>query len=334
MNAKVSVVIPNYNRSGLVNDTVRNVLTQSLRPHEVIVVDDGSTDQSVESLHAEFGDQIKIISQENAGPGAARNRGLDLVSGEFVWLMDSDDLASTNKLRAQWQRLVSARADVVYGPCARVFFDGDKVMLDGPVLQQQATPPNRTVLEWFMTDWSLVLQQCLFRKSVIDRAGRYNTRLRNGEDGEFFVRILNCGARVAFEDSSLTLYRCDDFGKLTGNGAANTTRIAHWATALLMMIESCGKDTEIITHKQLQDRLWNSIRDLERHFPEDTELINSLNSCLRLSRKQLKIRSFWNRIRKAARTRLGGTHWTPAYQVGPLTAQQRHLISQLGFDIL
>ena len=163
----VSVIIPNYNRTGLINETVRNVLAQSLCPYEVIVVDDGSTDDSVISLQAEFGDQIQIITQANQGPGAARNAGLNIATGEFVWLMDSDDLASLNKLETQVDALTRREADIVYSPWGRFFIDEASVKLSGPVLQQRCVPSRRSELDWFLTDWSLVFQHCLFRSSIL-----------------------------------------------------------------------------------------------------------------------------------------------------------------------
>ena len=133
----VSVIIPTYNRAGLVNQTVQNVLSQSLPPSEVIVVDDGSTDNTVDSLNREFGTQIHVVQQQNQGPGAARNAGLRLATGDFIWLMDSDDLASLNQLETQVDSLKRHSADVVYSPWARVWFKGNRLELDGPVLQQK-----------------------------------------------------------------------------------------------------------------------------------------------------------------------------------------------------
>ena len=221
----VSVIIPNYNRCGLVNETVRNVLGQTLPPYEVIVVDDGSTDNSVASLAEEFGDRIQLITQKNQGPGAARNVGLDRATGDFIWLMDSDDIASLNKLEVQVRALQEHSADVVYSPWARVFFRDSTVRLECPVLQQSAVPASRDVLTWFMTDWSLVFQHCLFRTSIIRKAGLYRTDMWTCDDSEYFVRILQAGARTIFEDRSLTLYRCDDHGKVTGSGFRSTRRM-------------------------------------------------------------------------------------------------------------
>lgn len=86
-----SVIIPIYNRFHLIERTLQSVLDQTYSNFEVIVIDDGSTDQSVELL-SKYSNCIKILSQVNAGPGAARNLGVEYSSGEYIAFLDSDDL--------------------------------------------------------------------------------------------------------------------------------------------------------------------------------------------------------------------------------------------------
>lgn len=329
----VSVIIPNYNRSGLVNETVRNVIEQSLPPHEVIVIDDGSTDDSVASLQAEFGNHIQLIQQSNQGPGAARNAGLDIATGEFVWLMDSDDVASLNKLETQVDALVKKEADVVYSPWARVFLEGSTLTLDGPVLQQRAVPSTRSELEWFLTDWSLVLQQCLFRREKLNQAGRYLLDLRNGEDGEYFVRVLLSDSKIVFDDRSLTIYRCDDHGKLTGGGCNPSVRVRDWAKCLLEMHKQTVKfNKHIVGHPEFQQRIWASIQELRARCPDESALIAELTS--RVQGNGLAFRALRTRVRKAIRTRVRKTHWSSAFQTGSLTAKQKQLVEQLGYSVV
>ena len=87
----VSVIIPTYNRAQLVCECVESVLAQEYEPKEIIVIDDGSTDDTAQAL-AQFSDRINCIRQENQGAAAARQRGLDSARGEFLSFLDSDDL--------------------------------------------------------------------------------------------------------------------------------------------------------------------------------------------------------------------------------------------------
>jgi glycosyltransferase involved in cell wall biosynthesis len=86
----ISVIIPSYNRRDLLLTCLDSVAEQSLLPNEIIVVDDGSTDGTIEAL--EKRDDIRLIVQENAGPGAARNRGANAATGQYIAFLDSDDV--------------------------------------------------------------------------------------------------------------------------------------------------------------------------------------------------------------------------------------------------
>ncbi len=86
----ISVVIPTYNRAHLIGECLGSVIAQSVAPHEIIVVDDGSTDNTAEVLE-EYGDRVTYVKQTNAGPGAARNNGIERASGDYIAFLDSDD---------------------------------------------------------------------------------------------------------------------------------------------------------------------------------------------------------------------------------------------------
>src|ERR1700716_602327 len=97
---RVTALIPTYNSGKYICDAVDSVLAQTFPAHEIIVVDDGSTDCTREVL-AKYKTKIKYIRQVNAGPPAARNTGIARATGEFVALLDSDDLWVPQKLKLQ-----------------------------------------------------------------------------------------------------------------------------------------------------------------------------------------------------------------------------------------
>lgn len=109
----VSVIIPTYNRAETVGRTIQSVIAQTYRPMEVIVVDDGSTDQTLEALNR-FGSEIKVILQTNRGPSAARNNGVAHSKGEIIAFLDSDDTWRNDKLENQI-RIMEAGGESV--PC-------------------------------------------------------------------------------------------------------------------------------------------------------------------------------------------------------------------------
>src|SRR5271155_324881 len=105
MNPKVSVVIPTYNRAEKVRKTVESVLAQSFTDLEVIVVDDGSSDETGQTLEHAFGDRIRYYFQPNQGVSAARNKGIEEARGEWIAFLDSDDLWEKEKLECQLDAL-------------------------------------------------------------------------------------------------------------------------------------------------------------------------------------------------------------------------------------
>lgn len=107
---KVSVIIPTYNRAELVQETIESVLRQSCRDYEIIVIDDGSTDNTEHALKR-FSSEIIYIKQENRGLNAARNRAIDLARGEYIALLDSDDLWRGFKLALEVS-LLDAHPDI------------------------------------------------------------------------------------------------------------------------------------------------------------------------------------------------------------------------------
>src|SRR4029450_5225599 len=94
---KVSVIIPTYNGAGFIGETIDSVLEQTYQDFELIVVDDGSTDETHKVLNS-YGDKLKICSQANRGVTAARNAGIQAASGELIAFLDHDDLWEKEKL--------------------------------------------------------------------------------------------------------------------------------------------------------------------------------------------------------------------------------------------
>jgi len=98
----LSVVIPTYNRASFLEETIDSVLAQTFQRFELIVVDDGSTDGTQEILSG-YGEKIRVITQANQGPSAARNRGIEEAKGEWIAFLDSDDAWKPDKLKKQIQ---------------------------------------------------------------------------------------------------------------------------------------------------------------------------------------------------------------------------------------
>ncbi|MEL7355043.1 MAG: glycosyltransferase family 2 protein [Cyanobacteria bacterium J06560_6] len=335
---KVSVIIPNYNRAAIVGDTIENMLRQSLRPYEVIVIDDGSTDDSVSVIRS-FGGRVHLIQQQNQGPGAARNAGLKVASGQFIQLMDSDDLASLNKLETQAQALIENRADIAYSPWAKVFIKKDSVELQDTVLQQQQLPISKTPVGHFLTGWSVVLQQCLLSALLVKRVGFYRTDMWTCDDSDFFLRMLLLKPKLAFSDASLTLYRQDDYGKVTASGATDIKRVEDWGRFLVSAYQGVNQHPWVqhsINQPKFLINVWKTLTLLEQFGSSDRALIRQLSEFLSVHSSifPLSIYSRFSEILKGVQQRVKGHRWPSAYQSGTVTVHQKTLLRELGFSVV
>ena len=126
---KVSVIIPVYNVEEYLGECLNSVVNQTFEDIEIICVNDGSTDNSLEILndYALRDNRIKVLTQENKRQGAARNLGMDKSSGVYVYFMDSDDYIDLNTIEKLYDNAVSNNSDIVVSKIARFTDDGDKI---------------------------------------------------------------------------------------------------------------------------------------------------------------------------------------------------------------
>ena len=410
MLADISVIIPAYNRAGLIGETLQSLLNQTVPAKEIIVVDDGSTDGTAETaleilksgeaekLKISEGNpwpEFKVIRQDNAGPGAARNRGLAEATGEFIHFFDSDDIAAPNKHEVQLQALLESGVDIAYGPwvkgrflsaeklkdflttddtdnhgyqknkhgnaqgiCAGDAFSnpftselardyektsptrsasgpacvlfadhgeigsaGGKQIADseeflegqlqaglqmdnqkgptiriandpsaageysssvpirdirgsnfslprnfvpeGPILQARGLP-HGDLVRALLTKWSIVPHVCLFRRSILEKAGGFPEDIWVGEDQLLFLRCLLAGAKVVHTPETMVYYRLgDDSGKLTATGAAQKRHARDWARFLLKANQEVKEKAEMLKAEKLKKE--GTTKDANQH---------------------------------------------------------------------
>ncbi len=188
----VSVVIPVFNRARLVLETLDTVAAQTWRPIELVVVDDGSTDNTSQAVQAWIGQKApkdgfraKLVRQEKRGAPAARNRGARESSGEFVQFFDSDDWMHPDRLAAVAGVFAETACDYVYtgfsGFCGEC-----KETVDRYIPEPRGDP---LVLLCFGRFWGNTLQFC-WRRALLGRIGPWNESLIVYQDYEYIARAL------------------------------------------------------------------------------------------------------------------------------------------------
>lgn len=184
---KVSIIIPTYNRAALVRRAVESVLQQSVEDIEVIVVDDGSTDrtkETIESIAVASRCPIRYIWKPNGGCASARNVGLREATGDAFIFLDSDDVFSPQAISSLVKVLQESGADFVYSPAIEVFSDGTQ-HLNLPV--SAARPDELAAAHFF--DQNVRNGAVLFRSHVVDTAGYVDESLQYNEDSDFLQRV-------------------------------------------------------------------------------------------------------------------------------------------------
>ncbi|MEW5983879.1 MAG: glycosyltransferase family A protein [Acidobacteriota bacterium] len=220
--ASVSVVIPTFNRASIVGEAVASALAQTHEPADVVVVDDGSTDDTASALDAYRG-RILYVRQQNAGPAAARNTGIRHTKSRYVAFLDSDDLWAPEKLRAQMSLFASDPSLAVVSCLARyVAFDGRTLAETGPP-QDTLRAGDRTGLRRLLLGNTVSGgSSAVVRRECLDDVGVFDEELWGVEDWDMWLRVAKKYS-IGFVNQPLTIMR---------SGAANLSATANVATML------------------------------------------------------------------------------------------------------
>lgn len=180
----VSVVIPNYNHGRFVGDAIRSVLNQIYQSFEIIVVDDGSTDNSREVV-AQFGNRVQYIWQQNKGLPGARNKGLLAACGKYIAFLDSDDCWLPAFLQTTLERL---EADLSLGAVHTGFFFMDSV---GGLLPQVGTyvVPDDQMYDRLLDGEFFMPSSVVVRRTCFEKVGLFDETLRFSEDWDMWLRV-------------------------------------------------------------------------------------------------------------------------------------------------
>ena len=246
----ISGIIPTYNRPLFLQEAIESVLSQTYRPIEVIIVDDGSTDdtpQRIRQLVEKEPDVIRSIRIDNRGPGGARDAGLRASKGEFIQYLDSDDLLMPNKFEVQVKALrENPKCGVAYGITRLI--DENGLELQCPYKssgeKREFLFPGLLVDRWWNTHTPL------YRRSVCDAVGPW-TNMRMGEDYEYDARVGALGTRLVFCNEIVSCHRDHESGRLT-RGVLTKAILMDHVRLIPKLYECAGKAGVLNDCKEMQ----------------------------------------------------------------------------------
>lgn len=209
MPSSVSVVIPAFNAQQYIGSAIDSALAQEGCEIEVIVVDDGSSDNTAEVVEA-YTDRVRYVKQANAGPAAARNLGVSLSTSDWIAFLDADDTWVSGKLQAQLKAASDGNADVVY---SNLLNSGDC----DSVAQTRSTKelPRGDIFEQLLYDNFIPLSSVLMRRQLLVDVGGFREDLLGTEDWDLWMRLASEGVLFEVVNEPLITYqwRADSLSK-------------------------------------------------------------------------------------------------------------------------
>lgn len=208
MKPLVSILIPAYNAEEWIASTLRSAVAQTWEPVEIIVVDDGSNDRTLEIARQFESDRLRVVANEHQGAAATRNLALSLSHGEFIQYLDADDLIAPDKIARQIEALGEngSRRTLLSGSWGEFVYRYYRSEFIPTALWCDLSP-----VEWLMRKMSLgVYMQTatwLLSRELAEAAGPWDTRLLGDDDGEYFCRVLLASTGVRFVPDAKVYYR-------------------------------------------------------------------------------------------------------------------------------
>jgi len=254
----VSVIVPAFNCADYIADSVTSALDQDYPNKEIIVVDDGSTDGTLDALSA-FEGRITVIQQQNSGSAVARNTGIKAAKGEFIAFLDSDDIWFPGKLAIQTEYMAShPEIGLVYHRWLVWELDHAGVF---PPLSIPEIPADRLAVDSDYSGWiyrqlfneSIIhTTSAMLRRELIERAGMFDTELRKGQDYEYWFRISR-HTQVSKLKAVLSAYRINP--QSVTNQPSTVNYAALVIKKALLLQEQAGPDTTRVPRSVVRKRL-------------------------------------------------------------------------------
>ena len=296
---KISVIIPTLNRADFIPETIHSIANQTVKPYEIIVVDNGSDDNTVELLEKLFPEQVKIIENDgNFYPGAARNLGIEAATGDYIQFFDSDDIMTKNR----FESLLAVFAkypdtDAVYSPYVMAREDNvGSWKQTQPVLQFRDSHLGKHTHKDILKGFNIPIWCFLFKSSVVKHLGKWREDIFAYEDYDYLFRLIMSDITIKHDNKSCVIYRVHG-NQITGNAFSDKRRDIEKLRCLAQLLSRY--------ENQLSSRCVSIAKTMIHRLEHDTNCTNIsglnywfTNLSLRIGNKinRMVTRTDWQRI--------------------------------------
>lgn len=267
----VSILIPAYNAREWVADTVRSAMAQTWPRKEIIVVDDGSTDDTLAIVRQFESETVHVVTQKNQGGSAARNKAFSLCHGDYIQWLDADDLLAPDKISRQMKALDKMKGGKVLlsSEWGRFMYRPSHTLFTPSSLWCDLSPA-----EWLLRKMgeNVYMQTAtwLVSRELTEAAGPWDTRLLGDDDGEYFCRVLLASTGVQFVPDAKVYYRTFGYDSLGYIGRSNRKVDAHWRSMQLHIMYLRSLEESARVHRACLNYLRNS---LIHFYPERPDIV-------------------------------------------------------------
>jgi len=212
----VSVLIPAYNAEQWIAETVNSALRQTWPNTEIIIVDDGSSDDTLRIARQFESKSVKVATQQNMGASTARNKALSLAQGDYIQWLDADDLLAPEKISDQLKFAGEGRKTAVLLSSAfgMFYYRHNKARFMPSPLWRDLKPVEWLLIRFVENVWMSPAVWLVNRK-LTELVGSWDQRLSLDDDGEYFCRVVAASEEVKFAPRALSYYRVGNLGSLS-----------------------------------------------------------------------------------------------------------------------
>lgn len=271
----VSILIPAYNAEKWIADTIKSALNQTWPKKEIIVVDDGSADNTLQIARQFESKSVKVITQENMGACVARNKALSFAQGDYIQWLDADDLLAPDKISQQLKESESGQKTQILFTSAfgTFYYRHQKTKFIPNPLWQDLSPVDWITIKFSKNVWMNPATWLVSRR-LTELAGPWDERLSRDQDGEYICRVVSVSDKVKFIPEARSYYRIGNIGSLSRSASDKATKSLFLSLNLcidyLLSLEDSER-TRAACLRYLQT--W-----LGYFYPEQHELLQKINA--------------------------------------------------------